>query len=98
MLQVSGISVEGRIELSVTLRRSVGPQSADAANPGRCALQFAGEMMWMCAIDHIVGWVPACGFVDLCNGNPTWLATWQGSIGLDGERKNDRQSRLLSAR
>ena len=74
----------------MTLARSVGPQSADAANPGRSASQLASEMTRMCAIDHVVGRLAACGFVDLGDGNLKWLATWQRSIGLDGEGKDDR--------
>src|SRR5262249_19033373 len=67
---IAYINVRGRIQLGVTLTRSVGPQSTDAVTPGRSALQLSGEMTRMRAIDHVVGRVAACGLIDFGNGCP----------------------------
>src|SRR4029079_17749752 len=48
---IADIDLRGGIELAVTLGRAIGPQSADATDPGRSALHPA----WMGAIDHVVG-------------------------------------------
>ncbi len=47
---IADIDLGRCIEFGVTLGRGIGAQSADAANPGRSALQLAGEMTWMCAL------------------------------------------------
>jgi len=84
--------LRGCIEFGVTLRRSVGPQSADAANPGRSALQLAGEMTRVCAIDHVVGRIAASRLIHLGNRDAKRLSSRQGPVGLDREGENDGQS------
>ena len=80
---IADIDLRGCIELGVTLGRGIGPQSADAADPGRSAPQLAGEVTRMGAIDHVVGRIAAGRLVDLGNGDAKRLASGQGPVGLD---------------
>jgi hypothetical protein len=89
---VADIDLWGGIELSVTLGRGIGPQSADAADPRPSAPQLVGEVTRMGAIDHVIGRITAGRLVDLGNSDAKRLASGQGSVGLDREGEDDGQS------